>query len=128
MKKVVALVPDHTVVIEQARLGLVAQAMGRMTAMKMAAASAELDYLNVSGPIITALQRGAVVEPGRYTAALKKESRRVVKWKREFAVKLGKDEVARVVSATEPTVTFKLVLYVPTRARKRRETVVSQSA
>ncbi len=58
--------------------------------------------------VIAALDEGTHIANGQRTASVKTTSRRVVRWKEEFVVRLGKPLADKLTAEAEPTVYKKL--------------------
>ena len=58
--------------------------------------------------VVAALDEGTHVANGQRTASVKTTTRRVVRWKEEFVVRLGKPLADRLTEEVEPTLYKKL--------------------
>lgn len=110
--------------ISQETLKLAARAMRSMLVAQRMSAIAAREYQQRAQSIIANLQRGGAVESGRYSAALRKNTRRCVRWKQVVIDKCGKDEALRILNTTPPTIEWRLVVY----AAVRREGFMRHSA
>ncbi len=84
-------------------------------AMEAQAAQARQLAAATEAFIVTALDHGEHIEPGPLTAAIRKASRRCVKWRKAFERLLGKEAAQAEIDATEPTVTRYLVVSGPAK-------------
>lgn len=93
-----------TEVVKQSDLRSILDLRDSLRAAEERAAALAKEVRAREAAAISALVRGARVEPGRLSAAVAESTRRVVRWKEAFVLRLGEAEAQSVLESTPPTI------------------------
>jgi hypothetical protein len=101
---------DPQVPVTQKELGDVVTLRQEVEERKLALKYAEEALDAAELLLVYAIDRGRPIEPGRFAARIAEIMRTTPKWKEAFAAACGPKAVERVIAATMPSVTRKLVV------------------